>query len=150
MVYLSKCCNPIRGEPIVGYITRGKGVSVHTIDCESLESFQEMGQKAGMASIYGNLGNMYQTRGDLDKAVEEILKGYLDKSLYPNVRLDAVGKDHGRISPAHQGLTIKGRLDGTIPHDGELDPNLVAIALGHKNKSWAAVPETVVLRPPEL
>jgi len=28
MVYLAKFCGPIRGEPIVGYITRGKGVSV--------------------------------------------------------------------------------------------------------------------------
>ena len=30
MVYLARCCNPIRGEKIVGYITRGKGVSVHS------------------------------------------------------------------------------------------------------------------------
>ncbi len=29
MVFLARCCNPIRGERIVGYITRGKGVSVH-------------------------------------------------------------------------------------------------------------------------
>lgn len=33
MVYLAKCCNPIKGEEIVGYITRGKGVSVHSIHC---------------------------------------------------------------------------------------------------------------------
>ena len=33
MVYLAQCCKPIRGEEIVGYVTRGKGVSVHKVDC---------------------------------------------------------------------------------------------------------------------
>jgi len=35
---LAKCCSPIPGEPIVGVVTRSKGVSVHRIDCNSLES----------------------------------------------------------------------------------------------------------------
>jgi len=37
LVYLAKCCNPIRGEPIIGYITRGKGISVHSAKCPNLE-----------------------------------------------------------------------------------------------------------------
>jgi len=35
-VYRAKCCNPIRGERIVGYITRGKGVSVHAASCTNV------------------------------------------------------------------------------------------------------------------
>jgi GTP pyrophosphokinase len=37
MVYRARCCNPIRGEAIVGYITRGKGVSVHAERCPNVE-----------------------------------------------------------------------------------------------------------------
>jgi GTP pyrophosphokinase len=36
LVYRARCCNPIRGEPIVGYITRGKGVSVHSRSCPNV------------------------------------------------------------------------------------------------------------------
>jgi GTP pyrophosphokinase len=36
MVFRARCCNPIRGEKIVGYITRGKGVSVHSASCSNV------------------------------------------------------------------------------------------------------------------
>jgi GTP pyrophosphokinase len=36
MVFRAKCCSPIRGEKIVGYITRGKGVSVHAATCSNV------------------------------------------------------------------------------------------------------------------
>jgi GTP diphosphokinase / guanosine-3',5'-bis(diphosphate) 3'-diphosphatase len=38
MVYRAKCCNPIRGEPIVGYITRGKGIAVHSVQCPNVQN----------------------------------------------------------------------------------------------------------------
>lgn len=38
MVYRAKCCNPIRGEQIVGYITRGKGISVHSSNCPNVQN----------------------------------------------------------------------------------------------------------------
>ena len=38
LVYLAKCCNPIRGEAIVGYVTRGKGVAVHSRMCPNVQN----------------------------------------------------------------------------------------------------------------
>jgi len=36
MVFRARCCNPIRGEKIIGYISRGKGVSVHSANCPNV------------------------------------------------------------------------------------------------------------------
>jgi indolepyruvate ferredoxin oxidoreductase alpha subunit len=59
--------------------------------------------------------------------IEEMLKGYLSKN-----------------------LTVAGRLDGTVPRDGELNPNIVARALGIEDKYGNDVPELVAPRPPSL
>jgi indolepyruvate ferredoxin oxidoreductase alpha subunit len=59
--------------------------------------------------------------------VEELLKGYLGR-----------------------GPKVKGRLDGTLPRDGELNPNLVAVALGLQDTFGLPVPDLVVGRPPSL
>ena len=36
LVYRARCCNPIRGEAVVGYVTRGKGVAVHALSCPNV------------------------------------------------------------------------------------------------------------------
>ncbi len=59
--------------------------------------------------------------------VEEMLKGFM-----------AVGKE------------IKGRLDGSIPRDGELNPTIVAKALGKKVPELRDIPDLVASRPPSL
>ncbi|HLB06860.1 MAG TPA: bifunctional (p)ppGpp synthetase/guanosine-3',5'-bis(diphosphate) 3'-pyrophosphohydrolase [Alphaproteobacteria bacterium] len=40
-VHFAECCHPLPGDRIVGILTTGKGVTIHTIDCETLESFQD-------------------------------------------------------------------------------------------------------------
>src|SRR5271169_3873801 len=38
LVYRARCCNPIRGEEIIGYVTRGKGVAVHARSCPNVQN----------------------------------------------------------------------------------------------------------------
>jgi GTP pyrophosphokinase len=38
MVYRAKCCNPIPGDEIVGYVTRGRGVAVHSAACPNVQN----------------------------------------------------------------------------------------------------------------
>jgi indolepyruvate ferredoxin oxidoreductase alpha subunit len=59
--------------------------------------------------------------------IEELLRGYLNKP-----------------------LKIKGRLDGTLPRDGELNPNIVGAALGMEIAKSVDMPAVVVGRPPSL
>ena len=50
----------------------------------------------------------------------------------------------------NNGKPVKGRLDGTLPRDGELNPNKLAVALGLKDTYGTDVPEIVAPRPPAL
>lgn len=45
MVRMARCCNPIPGDPIVGYITRGRGITVHTAACNRVDTSGEFARR---------------------------------------------------------------------------------------------------------
>ncbi|MBV8059983.1 MAG: bifunctional (p)ppGpp synthetase/guanosine-3',5'-bis(diphosphate) 3'-pyrophosphohydrolase, partial [Alphaproteobacteria bacterium] len=44
-VHYARCCHPLPGDAIVGIVTTGKGVTIHTTDCETLQSFSRMPER---------------------------------------------------------------------------------------------------------
>jgi guanosine-3',5'-bis(diphosphate) 3'-pyrophosphohydrolase len=45
LLRVGKCCNPLPGDPIFGYITRGRGVTVHHIDCPGIRELEEESER---------------------------------------------------------------------------------------------------------
>lgn len=44
-IHYARCCHPLPGDRIIGIITTGKGVTIHTIDCETLESYADQPER---------------------------------------------------------------------------------------------------------
>lgn len=76
LVRLAQCCNPVPGDDIVGYITRGRGVSIHRSDCPNLKGLKEEGE---------------------DRFIDVSWKNNRDQSYQVYLKVDAVNRN-GLIS----------------------------------------------------
>lgn len=53
MTHLARCCQPIPGDDICGYITQGRGISVHRSDCEQLEELSHHAPERIIETVWG-------------------------------------------------------------------------------------------------
>ena len=65
MVRMAKCCNPVPGDDIIGYITRGRGVSVHRSDCSSMGHTPEDLERMIEVSWDGSSGESFHVGIDI-------------------------------------------------------------------------------------
>jgi GTP pyrophosphokinase len=61
LVQLARCCQPLPGEPIVGYLTRGRGVSVHRPGCAAFERLAAGQPQRVLPVEWGRKGSGYET-----------------------------------------------------------------------------------------
>lgn len=54
MTHLARCCHPIPGDDICGYITQGRGISVHRSDCEQLEELRHHAAERIIETVWGS------------------------------------------------------------------------------------------------
>ena len=60
LVQLARCCQPVAGEPIVGYLTRGRGVTVHRSDCAALARLAATSPQRVLPVEWGAPGGSYE------------------------------------------------------------------------------------------
>lgn len=65
MVRMAKCCNPVHGDDIIGYITRGRGVSIHRCDCPSMGHSAEDLERMIEVSWDGSSGESFHVGIDI-------------------------------------------------------------------------------------
>ncbi|HVJ50446.1 bifunctional (p)ppGpp synthetase/guanosine-3',5'-bis(diphosphate) 3'-pyrophosphohydrolase [Desulfitobacterium sp.] len=75
LVRFSRCCNPLPGDDIVGYITRGRGVSIHRRDCDNIKAHNDE---------------------ELDRMVEVVWDDAQADTIYP-VDIEIFGLDRARL-----------------------------------------------------
>lgn len=97
LLRLSKCCNPVPGDDIIGYITRGRGISVHRKDCPNVADEDELEQR---------LIEVEWENTKTDKVYDTDLEVYgFDRSGFLNDILEVVNSQTNRLS------NVNGRVD---------------------------------------
>ena len=62
LTYLAKCCNPIKGDPVIGYVTRGKGVAVHSKECKNVQNLMYEAERKIAVEWAKNTANTFAVR----------------------------------------------------------------------------------------
>ncbi|KDA46113.1 RelA/SpoT family protein [Ligilactobacillus animalis] len=98
LVRLSHCCNPIPGDEIVGYITKGRGVSVHRTDCPNMKNAEQSGTR--LIDVSWNVVSDDRTHYNTDLEIQ----GYNRSGLLNDV-LQAINNTTKQLN------SINGRID---------------------------------------
>ena len=98
LVRLSHCCNPIPGDEIVGYITKGRGVSVHRTDCPNVKNAEQSGTR--LIDVSWNVVSDDRTHYNTDLEIQ----GYNRSGLLNDV-LQAINNTTKQLH------SINGRID---------------------------------------
>lgn len=105
MVKISRCCNPLPGDDIIGYVTRGKGVSVHRSDCPNMIAFKKE-----------------------DERLIEVVWDTVEDSCY-QVQLEAVAVDRPRLALEVMNAVAETKTNVNSIHARVTKNNLAAIDL---------------------
>ncbi len=110
LVYVAKCCNPLPGEEVVGYVTRGKGVAVHSRSCPNVKRLlyhpereidvqwtsAAQGQRAAVSRV--DLDITFRDNPGMLAAISEVVAGEGSNIVSCQLRTDEAGTGVGAIT----------------------------------------------------
>ena len=109
LVRFARCCNPVPGDPIVGYITRGRGVSVHREDCPNISSM--MGEDEGrQVDVSWDMGNATSYPVEIEMEASDspgLLTGVMNAVLEMKAHVSAVNARTLRNRMALINMTVE-------------------------------------------
>lgn len=104
---MAQCCRPLPGDPIVGYITRGRGVSVHRTDCSSLQALLQREPERLLDVQWGN-------RGGQKFAVRLRVSAFDRNGLLRDITGLFAHEDMGVLAVSTQNQDGEARMDFTV------------------------------------
>ena len=124
LVQIARCCQPLPGEPILGYLTRGRGVTVHRPDCVALQRLLARQPQRVLPVEWGRTGSGY----DVDVEVVALDRKWLLKEVtnaiaQGNAHVSAIHSDHER-----NGARVRLRLRLRVNDYGQLSSLLGKLA----------------------
>lgn len=109
MVRFAKCCNPVPGDDILGYITKGRGVSIHRRDCSNLQNLiEEDAQKVvdvawGAAKGVAYMAEIQVKTEDIPGVLSDIMNVIMESKL----PLNALNAKSAKNNLAYVNIKIK-------------------------------------------
>jgi len=118
---LASCCMPNKGDPILGYITRGRGVSIHKADCPNLRRLMEGEAGRVVPAYWEGLGRVMQLEVLADDRAG-LLRDIMDA--IASMGKSAMGVNSNPVSPLSKVFSIKTRIEVNAGEQATLDERL--------------------------
>lgn len=98
---IAHCCNPLPGDQIIGFVTRGKGVSVHRVECNNTQRLQQFPERIVKVQWLDNVKSKFQVEVEIKALDRECLINDITKVLsdyHANILSAAMNTSRDRVA----------------------------------------------------